>query len=232
MTGDAVVRVDAVSRVFVIGGEVADVVALDSVTLELRAGEVTVLRGPSGSGKTTLLNIAAGLDRATTGSVIALGERLDDMSDDAATRWRRANTASIFQAKGLVAHLTAIENADLALRLVGAQRRTRRSRAEQALAAVGLSEHLDHRPAQLSGGQQQRVAIARALVVRAPLLVADEPTGELDSETAAEMIELMVDDVRERGAVALIATHDDALAAAADRVVSLADGRLVEADNA
>lgn len=225
---DRELQLDGVSRTFVIGGDVADVVALDGVTLTLHPGEVTVLQGPSGSGKTTLLNLAAGLDRPTAGTVTALGERLDELSDDGATRWRRANTASVFQAKGLVAHLSAIENVDLALRLVGAERRERRRRSEHALAAVGLVEHLDHRPAQLSGGQQQRVAIARALVVRAPLLVADEPTGELDSETAADMIELMVADVRERGAMALIATHDDALAVAADRVVSLADGRLVE----
>ncbi|MFK7916714.1 MAG: ABC transporter ATP-binding protein [Ilumatobacter sp.] len=221
-------HLDEVSRTFVIGGDVPDVLALDAISLVLRPGEVTVLRGPSGSGKTTLLNIAAGLDRPTTGSVLALGERLDVLSDDGATRWRRANTASVFQAKGLVAHLSAIENVDLALRLIGAERGERRRRAEQVLAAVGLTEHLDHRPGQLSGGQQQRVAIARALVVRAPLLVADEPTGELDSETAADMIELMVADVHERGAMALIATHDDAMAAAADRVVSLADGRVAE----
>lgn len=226
---DGVVQLKRVSRTFVIGGDVADVVALDGVSLTLRPGEVTVLRGPSGSGKTTMLNIVAGLDRPTDGTVVALGERLDELSDDDATRWRRANTASIFQAKGLVAHLTAMENVDLALRLIAAERRERRRRAEQVLTAVGLSEHLDHRPGQLSGGQQQRVAIARALVVRAPLLVADEPTGELDSETAADMIELMITDVHERRAMALIATHDDALAAAADRVVSLADGRLVEA---
>ena len=205
-----------------------EVTALDRVTLRVEAGEVVALRGPSGSGKTTLLNLVAGLDQPTEGTVVALGQQLDDVSDDAATLWRRNNTASIFQAKGLVAHLSAIENVDVALRLIGAPRSERRRRAEDALEAVGLGDHLDHRPSELSGGQQQRVAIARALVVRAPLLIADEPTGELDSETGAAMIELLVSDVRSRGAIALIATHDDVLAANADRVVALADGRLAD----
>ncbi len=219
------VEVTAASRTFVTAGEV-EVVALDQVSLRIEPGEVVVLRGPSGSGKTTLLNLVAALDRPTAGMVVALGERLDELDDDAATRWRRLHTASIFQAKGLVSHLSAVENVDLALRLIAAPRSERRRRAEAMLRAVGLGDHCDHRPAEMSGGQQQRVAIARALVVRAPLLLADEPTGELDSETGAAMIELIISDVRSRGAVALIATHDDALAERADRVVSLADGRL------
>lgn len=219
------VQVIEASRAFMTSGDV-EVIALDEVSLSVEPGEVVALRGPSGSGKTTLLNLVAALDRPTSGTVFALGERLDDLDDDAATLWRRMHTASIFQAKGLVSHLSAIENVDLALRLVGAPRGERRGRAETVLGSVGLGDHLDHRPVEMSGGQQQRVAIARALVVRAPLLIADEPTGELDSDTGAAMIDLIVSDVRARGAVALIATHDDALAANADRVVSLADGRL------
>ena len=220
------VVVSAATRTFTTGGDI-EVTALDGVSLCVAAGEVVALRGPSGSGKTTLLNLVAALDRPTAGTITALGERVDELSDDAATMWRRNNTASIFQAKGLVAHLTAMENVDLGLRLIGAARSERRRRAEGMLESVGLGEHLEHRPSELSGGKQQRVAIARALVVRAPLLIADEPTGELDSETGAAMIDLIVSDVRSRGAIALIATHDDVLAGSADRVVALADGRLV-----
>ncbi|MEL6892941.1 MAG: ABC transporter ATP-binding protein, partial [Actinomycetota bacterium] len=235
------VRLVDVERVYHSHG--GDVRALDGVTAELEPGSITVLYGPSGSGKTTLLNLVAALDRATSGSVKVLGADLGALGDDAATRWRRANVASIFQAKGLVGHLTAAENVDLALRLVGAsgrgdgrgaeQQRARRARREArrrhgtaTLESVGLGDHLDHRPAQLSGGQQQRVAIARALAVEAPLLVADEPTGELDSDTSAAMIELIVDDVVRRGATALISTHDVAFRDAADRTLELVDGRL------
>lgn len=223
---DTAIELRGVHRAF----ELADgraVRALDGVDLAVSSGSVTVLTGPSGSGKTTLLNVVAGLDRPTAGSVEVLGSSLDGLSEDAVTRWRRRSVASIFQAKGLVTHLTALENVDLALRLVGVgDRRERVERSADALDVVGLGDHRAHRPGQLSGGQQQRVAIARALVVEAPLLVADEPTGELDSDTSLAMIELIIADVGRRGATALITTHDQTFRSLAHRAVALVDGRL------
>jgi len=223
---DPAVSVERAERSFVGAAGLDPVRALDGVSIDVAAGSLTVLVGPSGSGKTTLLNIVTGLDRATSGSVVALGTRLDDLNEDRLARWRRENTAIIFQAKGLISHLTATENVELALQLAGASRRARRERSLDALRAVGVGTHVDHRPGQLSGGQQQRVAIARALATSAPLLVADEPTGELDSETGSAMIELIATHVAATGATALIATHDPSFRDRADRVIQMADGRL------
>jgi len=219
------VRLRAVGRVFDMGTPVR---AVDEVSGDIETGSVTALVGPSGSGKTTLLNLIAGLDRPSTGTVDVLGQALGDLDDEALTRWRRSNVAFIFQAKGLVAHLTAAENVDTALRLVKRPRRERATAVEAMLERVGLADFADHRPAELSGGQQQRVAIARALVVEAPLLIADEPTGELDSDTGAEMIELLFDEVRAAGTTTLIATHDHVMEQSAERVLRLIDGSLEE----
>ena len=203
------------------------VVALDDVSITFPPGETTIVMGPSGSGKTTLLNVASGLDRPTAGSVTALGRELGGLGDAELTSWRRGNVAPIFQAKGLVAHLTAAENVELALQLAGVARGERRDRTGAGLGAVGLAAFAEHLPGELSGGQQQRVAIARALVSSAPLIVADEPTGELDTETAAEMVELIVAHVHRIGATALVATHDALFRDRVDRVVELVDGRIV-----
>jgi len=213
----------SVGRTFDIG---APIRAVDQVSTDIEAGSITALVGPSGSGKTTLLNLIAGLDRPTIGTVDVLGQPLDDLDDESLTRWRRTNVAFIFQAKGLVAHLTAAENVDMALRLVGRPRRERSTAAAAILERVGLADFMEHRPAEMSGGQQQRVAIARALVVEAPLLIADEPTGELDSDTGAQMIQLLIDEVRAAGTTALVATHDHVMEQSADRVLRLVDGRL------
>lgn len=217
-----------VSRTFIRPGGAEPVRALDDVSVVLRAGETTAVVGPSGSGKTTLLNIVAGLDRADSGSVNALGEQLEGLDEFALTRWRRERVAMIFQAKGLIGHLTATENVELALRLAGTERSGRERQALAALESVGLASHADHRPGELSGGQQQRVAIARALATRAPILVADEPTGELDTETAASMIDHIVEHVASTGSAAFIATHDSKLSGAASQVIELVDGRLTD----
>lgn len=222
---DMAIRLTDVDRVFATETEIR---ALQHVSLQIATGTVSTVVGPSGSGKTTLLNTIAGLDRATSGSTEVLGQHLDRLNDDTITLWRRRNVAFIFQAKGLVSHLTAFENVELALRLNGTARAERRGLAEDMLDRVGLASFLDHRPGELSGGQQQRVAIARALVWDAPLLIADEPTGELDSDTAAEMIELLLERVAVSSTTALIATHDAVLEQAADRVLRLVDGRLVD----
>lgn len=222
---NAAIRLIDVDRTFHVHAEVR---ALRNVSLEIEAGTVATVVGPSGSGKTTLLNTISGLDRPTSGSVEVLGERLDPLNDDAVTLWRRQNVAFIFQAKGLVSHLTAFENVELALRLNGSPRRGRRDAAEHMLDLVGLSSFFEHRPGELSGGQQQRVAIARALVLQAPLLIADEPTGELDSDTAFEMTELLLAQIAAAGTTALIASHDAVFARAADRVLRLVDGVLTD----
>ena len=222
---EVAIRLVDVDRTFDVQTEVR---ALRGVSLEVDVGTVATVVGPSGSGKTTLLNTIAGLDRATGGTTEVLGCHFDAMDDDAITLWRRDNVAFIFQAKGLVSHLTAFENVELALRLNGTARRDRRPAAEHLLELVGLSSFLEHRPSELSGGQQQRVAIARALVLQAPLLIADEPTGELDSDTAAEMTELLLAQVAASGTTALIATHDTVFAQAADRVLRLVDGQLMD----
>ena len=222
---EVAIRLVDVDRTFDVQTEVR---ALRGVSLEVDVGTVATVVGPSGSGKTTLLNTIAGLDRATGGTTEVLGCRFDAMDDDAITLWRRDNVAFIFQAKGLVSHLTAFENVELALRLNGTARRDRRPAAEHLLELVGLSAFLEHRPSELSGGQQQRGAIARALVLQAPLLIADEPTGELDSDTAAEMTELLLAQVAASGTTALIATHDTVFAQAADRVLRLVDGQLMD----
>lgn len=225
---DGTVHVVRVSRTFVRPDGAASVRALDEVSLRLEPGQTTVVIGPSGSGKTTLLNIVAGLDRPDSGSVTAQGQRLDDLDELALTRWRRDRVAMIFQAKGLIGHLTAAENVELVLRLAGTKRPGRTQQSLDSLAAVGLGSHAEHRPNELSGGQQQRVAIARALATRAPILVADEPTGELDTETAAAMIDHIVEHIATTGATALIATHDTKLRDAADHVIELVDGRVVD----
>ncbi|MEM9607382.1 MAG: ABC transporter ATP-binding protein [Actinomycetota bacterium] len=202
--------------------------ALDSVSVQIHEGEVVALVGPSGSGKSTLGALLAGLDRPTSGSIVAAGERIDRLSDDRLARWRARHVAVVFQDFHLIPTLTARENVELALRL-GGQRRGRRRRATAALDQVGLGAKATRLPTELSGGEQQRVAVARALAVRPALLVADEPTGALDQATGAAVFEQLLA-VRDDGATVVFITHDEALAAAADRRLHLIDGRLVADD--
>lgn len=202
-----------------------DVQALADVSLEAWPRELLVVRGPSGSGKTTLLNVLGGLDRPTSGTV-HLGEReLTAMSEDEVLRVRRTRLSYIFQSFGLIPVLSAAENVEVPLRLVGTDPDEREHRVAEALELVGLGEHANQRPYELSGGQQQRVGIARALVSRPEILIADEPTGQLDSATAATIMDLLQSLVRERGLAAVVSTHDPLLMGRADRVVELHDGR-------
>ncbi len=224
---EALVRAEGVSRRFRAGAEIVH--ALTAVDLEAYAGEFLAVVGRSGSGKTTLLNILGGLDRPDEGRVFLRELELSAMSEHDLTLLRRKEIGFIFQSFGLLPLLSAHENVELALRIAGAGYRQRGERTRELLELVGLGKRAHHRPFELSGGEQQRVAIARALANRPPLLIADEPTGELDSHTAGEIFALLQQVAREQGTCIVASTHDPAIREAADRVESLADGRLVRA---
>src|SRR5213593_2256726 len=197
---------------------------LDGVTLDVAAGEVCAITGPSGSGKSTLLGLIAGLDRPSAGSIAVAGVEITGLDEDALARFRRETLGYVFQSYHLIPTLTAAENVAVPLDLAGAPGPA--ARAAELLAGVGLADRGHHYPAQLSGGEQQRVALARAMALDPPLLLADEPTGNLDSTTGAVIVDLLFAWNRERGTTLLLVTHDGALAERADRVVALRDGRV------
>jgi putative ABC transport system ATP-binding protein len=202
--------------------------ALRGVSLTASPGHLVAVRGRSGSGKTTLLNILGGLDRPTSGRVLIEGEEVSAMTEDELVDVRRRSVAFIFQAFGLVPILSAAENVEIPLRLVRAEARGRDARVRELLELVGLGGRAKHRPHELSGGEQQRVAIARALANRPRILLADEPTGQLDSETGHVIMLLLRDVVRTEGLSAIVATHDPVMLDVADRIVELRDGELFE----
>jgi putative ABC transport system ATP-binding protein len=201
---------------------------LVNLDLSVEEGEFLALMGPSGSGKTTLLNLIAGLDRATGGQVIVHGQDLGAMSESQVTRWRADNVGFIFQLYNLIPVLTAFENVELPLLLTSLSRRRRRENVMTALRVVGLAGREDHFPRQLSGGQEQRVAIARAIVTDPYLLVADEPTGDLDRQSAGEILDLLDQLNREFRKTIVMVTHDPLAAQRAGRVLHLDKGRLVD----
>ncbi len=202
------------------------VVALDAVSVEFRRGHFTAIMGPSGSGKSTLMHCMAGLDSATSGSVMIGDIELTSLDDKRLTRLRRDNLGFIFQAYNLVPTLTAIENITLPLDIAG--RKPDREWLDTVIDTVRLRDRLHHRPNQLSGGQQQRVACARALAGRPDIVFADEPTGNLDSRSGVEVLEFLQSSVRTMGQTVVMVTHDPAAASYADRVLFLADGRIVD----
>ena len=219
----AAVELRNVSRLFELGSE--EVWAVRDVTLSIEPGEFLALIGRSGSGKTTLLNTIAGLDRPTAGEVEIDGVRVDTMRESELISLRRQKLGFIFQSFGLLPLLSAQENVELPLRIAGVQR-ARPARAREVLELVGLERRAHHRPYELSGGEQQRVAIARALVTEPTLVLADEPTGELDSATATAVFTLIRDICRERGVTIITCTHDRLVMEMASRVEELEDGRL------
>jgi putative ABC transport system ATP-binding protein len=205
-----------------------DVIALDAVSLTIPRGEMVSIIGPSGSGKSTLLNLVGGLDRPTEGAVRVDGEALGGLSDEALTRVRRDKIGFIFQFFNLLPTLSCLENVGLPLHLRGWSRAKVHQRATELLALVQLGQRLQHLPEELSGGERQRVAIARALSIYPPILLADEPTGNLDSTTAEEILGLMRDLHARFGSTVVIVTHDRKVAESCDRTVVLRDGRVVE----
>ena len=213
---------DLVMRLPVGGREVT---ILDGVSLEVPSGQFLALTGPSGSGKSTLLGLVAGLDQPVAGSVRVAGVDLAGLDEDGLARLRLTTIGYVFQSFLLLPTLTALENVAIPLELAGAADPAGRARA--LLAEVGLAARARYYPAQLSGGEQQRVALARAFANAPPLLLADEPTGNLDSAPGSEIIALLVEHHRRRGATLVLVTHDPALAAHAERVVELRDGRVV-----
>jgi putative ABC transport system ATP-binding protein len=226
MSENTIVRAEGLRRSY--GSGSAQVDALRGVSFTIGAGELVVLRGRSGSGKTTLLNLLGGLDRPSGGTVTVAGRRLDEISQSQLLELRREKVSFIFQSFGLIPILSAAENVGVPLRLLGVPAAQREERAKTLLRLVGLGEHLRQRAHELSGGQQQRVAIARALAAKPALLLADEPTGQLDSQTGAQIMRLLRTLVHSEGVTALIATHDKALMEIADRVLTISDGLLTE----
>ncbi|MFD0028962.1 ABC transporter ATP-binding protein [Streptomyces sp. NPDC055059] len=210
------------------GTGAAAVHALRGVSFEVPRGELVALKGRSGSGKTTLLNLVGGLDEPDGGRITVDGQDLSGLGENGLLELRRDRVGFIFQSFGLIPILSAAENVGVPMRLRKADPREREERVELLLALVGLADHAKQRPAELSGGQQQRVAIARALANRPALLIADEPTGQLDAETGLAVMELLRAVVRSEHVTALVATHDAALLDLADRVLELRDGEITE----
>jgi ABC-type lipoprotein export system ATPase subunit len=220
------VRVEDVVKSY--GSPRSEVTALGGVSLEVGRGERVALLGKSGSGKSTLLNLIGGLDRPSSGRIEAGGRDLAGMRGDTLASYRLTTVGMIFQAYNLIVSRTALENVELPMILAGRDKTDRRRAAREALEAVGLGKRLGHRPYELSGGEHQRVAIARALVNQPAIVLADEPTGNLDSATSGEIMEVLLDVVSRAGSTLIMVTHDEELArGAADRIVFLKDGRVV-----
>ena len=201
--------------------------AVRDVNIEVGRGQLVALRGRSGSGKTTLLSLLGALDRPTRGSVVVDGMPVSELPESELIPFRRQKLGFIFQAFGLLPVLSAAENVEVPLRLVRAEPRARDARVRELLELVGLADRANHRPHELSGGEQQRVAIARALANHPDLLLADEPTGQLDSQTGRSIMVVLRDLVRSEGVTAIVATHDTSLIDLADRVIELSDGQVV-----
>ncbi|MCX6028401.1 MAG: ABC transporter ATP-binding protein [Chloroflexi bacterium] len=212
-------------RIYKVGA--SEVAALRGVQLRIESGRFVALKGRSGSGKTTLLNCIGGLDRPTSGVVRVFGAEIARLNDRQLTRWRRERVGFIFQSFGLLPTISAYENVELALRIAGVGGRERHRRALACLDLVGLTKWIHHRPYEMSGGQQQRVGIARALANRPQLILADEPTGELDSGTAREILALFQHIVREEHVTMLLASHDPLVDGYVDEVLQMKDGQLV-----
>jgi putative ABC transport system ATP-binding protein len=205
-----------------------EVTALQQVDLAVNQGEFIALMGPSGSGKSTLLHLIAGMDKPTDGKLLVLGEEPATMKEHSLARWRTNHLGFVFQSFNLIPVLTALENVELPLKLTSLPRKRRKENAETALKLVGLADRLDHFPRQLSGGQEQRVAIARAIVTDPNIILADEPTGNLDAASAKDVLELLQKLNKDFGKAIVLVTHDPHSAAAASRVLHLDKGKFIE----
>ena len=227
MMSDAVIHTEHLRKVYRMGE--IEVQALQDTSFDIQRGEVLSIMGPSGSGKSTLMNILGCLDSPTSGEYVLDGETVSNLRDDQLALIRNRKVGFVFQSFNLLPRLTAVANTGLPLRYAGVVK-GRDARARQALEAVGLGDRMHHRPSELSGGQQQRVAVARALVNDPPILLADEPTGNLDSRSGKEIMELLLSLNRERGTTVIVVTHDPVVAAQTQRVIRLKDGMIEEAE--
>ncbi|MGH9554346.1 MAG: ABC transporter ATP-binding protein [Terriglobales bacterium] len=224
------IRTEDVRRLYRMGE--AEIRAVDGVSLEVQSGEFVALLGSSGSGKSTLLNLIAGLDRPTTGSIVVHGRDLAKMSSQELAEYRRHTTGMVFQAFNLIPSMTLQQNVDLPLRFAEVERREREQRVRESLERVGLAARRDHRPSELSGGEQQRASLARALVNRPSLLLADEPTGNLDSRTGEEIMGLIRELNQSLGMTVVLVTHERPLAERfARRFLFMSDGKLADSEN-
>lgn len=224
--GAEAVRTESLVRHYTLGHSV--IRAVDGVSLSIRQGEFTALLGASGSGKSTLMNLLAGLDRPSSGAIHVEGRNLAELSSEGLARYRRHTVGMVFQAFNLVPTMTLTENVELPMRFAEVDRRERAARVQESLNAVGLGGRLEHRPSEMSGGEQQRAALARALVNRPRILLADEPTGNLDSKTGTEILDLIRGLNQNMGMTVIMVTHERALADRyADRLIFLGDGKLV-----
>ncbi len=222
---EPLIRLENVTKVYPMGPRVYT--ALRGVDLTVERGEFVALVGPSGSGKSTILNMITGIDKPTSGTVTVNGVRVDRLGENALARWRGQNIGIVFQFFQLLPTLTALENVLLPMDLRGTQRGHRRERALEHLRLVGLEDHAGHLPSELSGGEQQRVAIARALANDPPILIADEPTGNLDTATGERIIAILAE-LHRRGKTVVMVTHEPYIAALAGRVLRVQDGRIVD----
>ena len=227
MRGETAILAQDVERVYRSGS--GDVRALKQVSFQIEQGQFVALRGRSGSGKTTLLNCLGGLDNPTGGAIRIHGVDISSMDETERTRWRRQQIGFVFQQMGLLPSFSAYENLDVMARLGGVPRRQRRQRILDSLERVGLLDYFEHRPYEMSGGQQQRIAIARALVTSPRLILADEPTSELDSETTRDVLEVLRDAVRRQGMSILLSSHDPIADEYVDRILVLRDGQVASA---
>lgn len=226
MTVDHVIEGKQITKTYQMG--TVEVHALAGVDLQIERGEVVAIMGPSGSGKSTLMNILGCLDHPTSGDYILDGELVSRLRDDQLADIRNRKVGFVFQSFNLLSRTTALSNVELPLRYAGVPVKERIARASRALDAVGLSDRIRHRPTELSGGQQQRVAIARALVNNPAILMADEPTGNLDSKSGKEIMDLLLSLNRDLGTTLIIVTHDMGIGQQAQRIIRLADGLIVE----
>ena len=224
-----VIQVKNLYKVYRVGD--SHVRALDGVNLEIYKGEFCSIVGTSGSGKSTLLNMLAGLEKPTKGEIIIAGEHMENKTENQLVKFRREHIGFIFQSFNLMGTMNAVENVALPLTFQGVDKDIRLKRASSVLDLVGLKEHKKHKPTQMSGGQQQRVGVARALVVNPEIIFADEPTGNLDSNTSKEVMELMQKVVREQKQTLVMVTHDNYLASFADRIFHIIDGKIVKIED-
>ena len=220
-----VIRLQDVRKEYVVGD--SHIHALDGVSLTVSPGEFVCISGRSGSGKSTMLNMLAGLEKPTSGEIVILDKHIENMSESARIRFRRQYIGFVFQSYNLMPQYTAVENVELPLMLRGIGKRERRKQALAVMEQVGIVSHAEHKPSELSGGQQQRVGIARALITKPPIVFADELTGNLDTKTSAEIMDLLTGLFRESGTTFMLVSHDTDMSQYTDRTIHLLDGKII-----